>query len=115
MGRSGTSACAVYALSSHFSYFGGFGDLGDLVVPTLRRASGDGVTVYAFKDTEGRFFQFLALLRAVYNGCQRREMAVYTNNSLVNGPVHNLLMQLFTVGSSNIEVLESCLLNIVIT
>ena len=28
MGRSGTSAYAVYALSSHFWYVGGFGDLG---------------------------------------------------------------------------------------
>ena len=41
MGRSGTSACAVYALFSHFWYVGGFGDLGDPVVPTLRGVSGD--------------------------------------------------------------------------
>ena len=47
MGRSGTSAYAVYALFSHFWYVGGFGDLGDPVVPTLRGASGDVVTVYA--------------------------------------------------------------------
>ena len=33
MGRSGTSANAVYALFSHFCYVGGFGDLGDPVVP----------------------------------------------------------------------------------
>ena len=48
MGRSGTSADAVYAVFSHFCYVGGFGDLGDPVVPTLRGASGDVVTVYAY-------------------------------------------------------------------
>ena len=32
MGRSGTSACAVYALFSHFWYVGGFGNLGEPVV-----------------------------------------------------------------------------------
>ena len=48
MGRSGTSAYAVYALSSHFCYVGGFGDLGDPVVPTLRDVSGDVLTVYAY-------------------------------------------------------------------
>ena len=85
MGRSGTSAYAVYALFSHFWYVGGFGDLGDPVVPTLRGASGDVVTVYASQDTEGRFLQSLALLRAVHNACQRREMAVSANNGLVNG------------------------------
>ena len=42
---------------------------------------------------EGRFLQCLALLRAVHNPCQRSEMTVSTNNGLVNGPVHNLLMQ----------------------
>ena len=47
MGRSGTSAGAVYALFSHFCYVGGFGDLGDPVVSTLRGVSGDVVTVYA--------------------------------------------------------------------
>ena len=31
------------------------GDLGDPVVPTLRGASGDVVTIYAYYDTEGRF------------------------------------------------------------
>ena len=39
---------AVYALFSHFWYVGGFGDLGDPVVPTLRGASVDVVTVYAY-------------------------------------------------------------------
>ena len=81
---------------SHFWYVGCFGDLGDPVVPTLRGASGDGVTIYAYWDMEGRFLQSLALLRAVHNPCQRREMTVSTNNGLVNGPVHNLLMQFFT-------------------
>ena len=38
----------VYALFSHFWYVGGFGDLGDPVVPTLRGASGDVVTIYAY-------------------------------------------------------------------
>ena len=54
------------------------GDLGDPVVPTLRGASGDVVTIYAYYDTEGRFLQSLALLRAVHNPCQRREMTVST-------------------------------------
>ena len=48
IGRSGTSAYAVYALSSHFWYVAGFGNLGDPVVPTLRGVSGDVVTVYAY-------------------------------------------------------------------
>ena len=64
------------------------------------------MTVSASQDMEGRFLQSLALLRAVHNPCQRREMAVSTNNGLVNGPVHNLLMQFFTVGSSQLEVFE---------
>ena len=41
---------------------------------------------------EGCFLQSVALPRAVHNPCQRREMTVSTNNGLVNGPVHNLLM-----------------------
>ena len=48
MGRSGTSAYAVYALFSHLCYVGGFGNLGKPVVPTLRGVSGDVVTVYAY-------------------------------------------------------------------
>ena len=48
MGRSGTSARAVYALFIHLCYVGGFGNLGEPVVPTLRGASGDVVTVYAY-------------------------------------------------------------------
>ena len=53
MGRSGTSAYAIYALSSHFCYVGGFGDLGDPVVPSLRGVSGDILTVYVYQDTKG--------------------------------------------------------------
>ena len=47
--------------------------------------------------------------------CQRREMVVSTNNGLVNGPVHNLLMQFFTLGSSKIEVLKTCFFDTIIT
>ena len=99
MGLSGTSACAVYALFSHFCYVGCFGDLGDPGVPTLRGVSGDVVTVYTYYDTEGRFLESLAMPRAVHNPCQRAEMTVSTNNGLVNGPVHNLGMQFFTLGN----------------
>ena len=42
-------------------------------------------------------------------------MSVSTNNGLVNGPVHNLLMQFFTLDSSKIEVFETCFFDIVIT
>ena len=59
--------------------------------------------------------QCLALLMAVHNPCQRREMTVSTNNGLVNGEVHNLLMQFFTLGSSKIEVFETCFFDIVTT
>ena len=59
--------------------------------------------------------QSLALLRAVHNPCQRREMAVSTNNGLVNGEGHNLLMQFFTPDSSKIEVFETCFFDIVTT
>ena len=59
--------------------------------------------------------QSLALLRAVNNPCQRREMTVPTNNGLVNGEVHNLLMQFFTPGSSKIEVFETYFFDIVTT
>ena len=57
----------------------------------------------------------VALPRAVHNPCQRREMTVSTNNGRVNGPVHNLLMQFFTLGSSKIEVFETCFFDIVTT
>ena len=65
--------------------------------------------------TEGRFLQSLALLRAVHNPCRRREMTVSTNNGPVNGPVHNVLMQFFTLGSSKMEVFETYFFDIVIT
>ena len=52
---------------------------------------------------------------AVHNPCQRREMTVSTNNGLVNGEVHNLLVQFFTPGSSKIEVFETCFFDIVTT
>ena len=115
MGRSGTSAYAAYALFGLFCYVGGFGDLSDPVVPTLRGVSGDVVTVYASQDTEGRFLQPLALLRAVHNPCQRREMAVSANIRLVNGLGHNLLMHFFTPDSSKIEVFETCFFDILTT
>ena len=59
--------------------------------------------------------QSLALPRAVHNPCQRREMTVSTNNGLVNGPVHNLLLQFCTPGSSKIEVFETCFFDVVTT
>ena len=64
---------------------------------------------------KGRFLPCLPLLMAVHNPCQRREMTVSTNNGLVNGEVHNLLMQFFTLGSSKIEVFETCFFDIVTT
>ena len=42
-------------------------------------------------------------------------MTVSTNKGLVNGPVHNLLMQFFTPGSSKIEVFELCFFDVVTT
>ena len=57
----------------------------------------------------------LALLRAIHNPCQRREMTVSTNNGLLNGPVHNLLVQFFTLGSAKIEVFETYFFDIVTT
>ena len=42
-------------------------------------------------------------------------MAISTNNGLVNGPVHNLLMQFFTVGSSKIEFFETYFFDIATT
>ena len=42
-------------------------------------------------------------------------MTVSTNNGLVNGSVHNLLVQFFTLGSSKIEVFETCFYDIVTT
>ena len=85
------------------------------MVPTPRGVSGDIVTVYAYQDTDGHFLQSLALPRAVHNPCQRREMTVSTNNGPVNGPVHNLLMEFLTPGSSKIEVFETCFFDVVTT
>ena len=59
--------------------------------------------------------QSVDLLMAVHNPCQRREMTASTNNGLVNGEVHNLLMQFFSPGSSKIEVFETCFFDIVTT
>ena len=42
-------------------------------------------------------------------------MALSTNNGPVNGPGHILPMQFFTLGSSKIEVFETCFFDIVIT
>ena len=61
------------------------------------------------------FLLCVALPTAGHHLCQRREMTVSTNNGLVNGPVHNLLMQLFALGSSKIEVSETCFYDIVTT
>ena len=58
---SGTSAHAVYAVFTCFCYIGVFGNLTDPVVPTLRCASRDVMTAYAYKHTEGCFLQSLAL------------------------------------------------------
>ena len=50
MGRSGTSARAVYAVFGHFCYVGGFGDPDDSVLPTVSSVTGDAMTVYAYYD-----------------------------------------------------------------
>ena len=41
-------------------------------------------------------------------------MVVSTNNGPVNGPVHNLPMEFFTLGSSTIEIFETYFFDIVI-
>ena len=61
------------------------------------------------------FLLSLALPRAGQNPCQRREMTVSTNNGVMNGPVHDLLLQFFTLGNSKIEVLEAYFFDTVIT
>ena len=58
------------------------------------------------------FLQSVALPRAGHSPCQRREMTVSTDDGLVNGPVHNLLTQFFTLGSSKIEFFETCFYDI---
>ena len=64
---------------------------------------------------EGYFLQSLAVPGAGPCQCQRREMTISTNTGLVNRPVPNLLMQLFTLGSSKIEIFETCYYDIVTT
>ena len=81
------------------------------MIPTVRGLSGDVVTVYAYCVTKRRFLQ--SLLRARHNPCQKRGMAVSANNGLVNGPVDNLLVLFFTLGSSKIEDFETCFYAIV--
>ena len=61
------------------------------------------------------FLQSVAKPRAGQCCCQRREMNVSTNNGLVNGLLHNLLMQFCSVGSSKIEVFDTYFSDIVIT
>ena len=61
------------------------------------------------------FLQSVALPRAGQNPCQKCEMTVSTNNGLVNGPVHNLLRQFFTLSSSKIKVFQTYFFDIVIT
>ena len=39
----------------------------------------------------------------------------FNDSGLVNGPVHNLLMQFFTLDGSKIEVFETCFDDIVTT
>ena len=107
MGRSGTSACAVFALFNHFCYVGGFWQPRCPCGTHSQGCEWDVVIVYAYYDTERRFLQSLALLRAAHNPFQRRKMTVSSNNGLVNGLVHNLLMHFFTLGSSKIEVFET--------
>ena len=61
------------------------------------------------------FFQSVALKRGGQCRSRRRENSDSTNSGLVNGPVHNLLMQFFTLGSSKIEGFETYLLDSLIT
>ena len=100
MGRSGTRAHAVYALLSHFWYVGGFGDLGDPVVPTLR---GDNICLLEYKRT---FFAFSSLAEGRLMPVRKTQMSVSTNNGLVNGLVHNLPLQFFTLDSSKSKFLK---------
>ena len=79
--RSGTTTSAVHAVLSGFCYVGIFGDVSDPVVPTLRRASEDVVTAYAYWDTKGRFLQSLALPMAGQGPCERHQITVPTNNA----------------------------------
>ena len=44
-----------------------------------------------------------------------RNDCFHQSTSLVNGPVHNLLMQVFTLGGSKIEVFETYFFDTMIT
>ena len=48
MRRSGTSGYTAYGVGSLFCYVSGFGNRGDPLLPTLRRVTGDVVTVCAY-------------------------------------------------------------------
>ena len=61
------------------------------------------------------FWQSLVLPRTDPCRCQRREMTISTINGPVNGPVHNLLVQFFSLYSSKIEVFERYFFDIVNT
>ena len=52
---------------------------------------------------KGLFFQYVALPTAGQSPCQRREMTLSTIQGPVHGPVHNLVVQFFTLGSSKIS------------
>ena len=81
-GGVGQALMQVYAVVSRFCYVSSVGDLGDLVLPTLRNASGDVVTVYAYYGTKGRFLQSLGYSRAGQSLCRRHKMTVSTNVGL---------------------------------
>ena len=50
-----------------------------------------------------------------HNPCHRREMAVSTNNVLVNGHLHNLLMLFFPYRAQKFEIFETFFSDTVIT
>ena len=110
-----SGAHAVYALSSHFCYVGGFGDLGEPVVPTLRGVSGGCCDSICLLGYERSFFAVSSLAGSRSQPVPKTRNDVSTNNGLVNGPVHNLRIQFFTLGSSKIEVFETCFYDIVTT
>ena len=71
--------------------------------------------LYSYYDTKGRFWSSLALSKASQNPCHQREMTVSANHGRVSGPVHNLLVQFFTLNSSKIEVFKTYFFDTVIT
>ena len=48
MGGVGQPLYAIYAVLSHFCFVGVFGDLSDFMVPPLRGATWDVVTVFTY-------------------------------------------------------------------